>query len=132
MLYTIVIHVGPPGWGASGCSLWLQVKRYRADFLSQLPIRYLVMTAQRDERYAGLFPPLLRLLASHHPHLCMVDDWLRGEGGAVTSLPQRRFGPRVGPRAPCTVQSLSQGLQDSLCLCHAVKQCCLIHVTLIN
>uniref|UniRef100_A0A131XRZ2 Putative integrator complex subunit 2 n=3 Tax=Ixodes ricinus TaxID=34613 RepID=A0A131XRZ2_IXORI len=85
-----------------------KVKRYGADFLSQLPMRYLVTTAQRDERYAGLFPPLLRLLASHHPHLCMVDDWLRGEGGAVTSLPQRRFGPRVGPRAPCSVQGLSQ------------------------
>nr|XP_037279822.1 LOW QUALITY PROTEIN: integrator complex subunit 2-like [Rhipicephalus microplus] len=86
-----------------------KVKRYGAELLSQLPIRYLVMRAQREERYAGLFPPLLRLLASHHPHLCMVDDWLRGEGAAaVTALPHRRFGPRLGPRAPCTVPSLAQ------------------------
>lgn len=86
-----------------------KVKRYGADLLSQLPIRYLVMRAQREERYAGLFPPLLRLLASHHPHLCMVDDWLHGEGAAaVTALPHRRFGPRLGPRAPCTVPSLGQ------------------------
>ncbi|KAH7958889.1 hypothetical protein HPB49_006131 [Dermacentor silvarum] len=86
-----------------------KVKRYGAELLSQLPIRYLVMRAQREERYAGLFPPLLRLLASHHPHLCMVDDWLRGESAAaVTALPHRRFGPRLGPRAPCTVPSLAQ------------------------
>lgn len=84
-----------------------KVKRYSGDFLAQLPMRYLVVAAQRDDRFAGLFPPLLRLLATHYPHLCMVDDWLRGESGAsVTSLPRRRFGPRLGPRAPSTVQSL--------------------------
>ncbi|XP_064461086.1 integrator complex subunit 2-like [Ornithodoros turicata] len=86
-----------------------KVKRYSGDFLAQLPMRYLVVTAQRDERFAGLFPPLLRLLATHYPQLCMVDDWLRGESGAsVTSLPRQRFGPRLGPRVPSNVQSLAQ------------------------
>ncbi|XP_077533566.1 integrator complex subunit 2 isoform X2 [Haemaphysalis longicornis] len=87
-----------------------KVKRYGAELMSQLPVRYLVMRAQREERFAGLFPPLLRLLATHHPHLCMVDDWLRGEGAtATTALPHRRFGHRQGgPRAPCTVPSLTQ------------------------
>ncbi|XP_051176498.1 integrator complex subunit 2 [Leptopilina boulardi] len=54
-----------------------KVKSYSTDFLSELPIKYLLQQVQRDQiSYAGLFSPLLRLLATHFPHLSLVDDWL--------------------------------------------------------
>ncbi|KAK7794932.1 hypothetical protein R5R35_005903 [Gryllus longicercus] len=56
------------------------VKSYTPEFLSELPIRYLLQQARRDQQsYAGLFSPLLRLLATHFPHLCLVEDWLDEE-----------------------------------------------------
>lgn len=54
-----------------------KVKKYSAQFLAQLPIFYLVQEAQKKpEHFAGIFAPLLRLLATHYPHLCLVQDWL--------------------------------------------------------
>lgn len=57
-----------------------KVKSYSTEFLSELPIKYLLQQVQRDQMsYAGLFSPLLRLLAMHFPHLSLVDDWLDDE-----------------------------------------------------
>lgn len=57
-----------------------KVKSYSADFLTELPIKYLLQLVQRDQmNYASLFSPLLRLLATHFPHLSLVDDWLDDE-----------------------------------------------------
>lgn len=57
-----------------------KVKSYSTEFLSELPIKYLLQQVQRDQmNYAGLFSPLLRLLATHFPHLALVDDWLDEE-----------------------------------------------------
>ncbi|EGI69900.1 PREDICTED: integrator complex subunit 2 isoform X1 [Acromyrmex echinatior] len=57
-----------------------KVKSYSTEFLSELPIKYLLQLVQRDQmNYASLFSPLLRLLATHFPHLSLVDDWLDDE-----------------------------------------------------
>lgn len=57
-----------------------KVKAYSNEFVSELPIKHLLQQVQRDQlNYAGLFSPLLRLLATHFPHLSLVDDWLDDE-----------------------------------------------------
>ncbi|KAL0849125.1 hypothetical protein ABMA28_013475 [Loxostege sticticalis] len=54
-----------------------KVKSYSAAFLSELPIKYLLHQAQKDQMsYGCLFSPLLRLLATHFPQLSLVDDWM--------------------------------------------------------
>uniref|UniRef100_A0A8D9APX7 Integrator complex subunit 2 n=1 Tax=Cacopsylla melanoneura TaxID=428564 RepID=A0A8D9APX7_9HEMI len=54
--------------------------KYSTEFLSDIPIKYLLQQAQRDQQnYAGLYSHLLRLLATHFPHLSLVDDWLEEE-----------------------------------------------------
>ncbi|XP_034489793.1 integrator complex subunit 2 [Drosophila innubila] len=52
-------------------------KEYTHNFLSGLPLKYLVQKAhQYHSDYLSLFHPLLRLIISNYPHLSMVDDWL--------------------------------------------------------
>ncbi|XP_052756874.1 integrator complex subunit 2 [Galleria mellonella] len=54
-----------------------KVKSYSSAFLSELPIKYLLHQAQKDQMsYGCLFSPLLRLLATHFPQLSLVDDWM--------------------------------------------------------
>lgn len=54
-----------------------KIKIYSPEFLSELPIKYLLHHAQKDQSsYSGLFGPLLKLLATHFPHLSLVEDWL--------------------------------------------------------
>lgn len=51
--------------------------KYSTEFLSDIPIKYLLQQAQRNQQhYSGLYSHLLRLLATHFPHLSLVDDWL--------------------------------------------------------
>lgn len=64
-----------------------KVKGYSAAFLSELPIKYLLHQAQKDQMsYGGLFSPLLRLLATHFPQLSLVDDWMDDQvfGDSIT------------------------------------------------
>uniref|UniRef100_A0A182Q203 Integrator complex subunit 2 n=1 Tax=Anopheles farauti TaxID=69004 RepID=A0A182Q203_9DIPT len=57
-----------------------QVKSYSNEFMSELPIKYLLQQAQRNQQeYSALFSPLLRLLVTHFPHLSLVDDWIDEE-----------------------------------------------------
>lgn len=54
-----------------------KIKIYSSEFMSELPIKYLLYHAQKDQSsYSGLFGPLLKLLATHFPHLTLVEDWL--------------------------------------------------------
>ncbi|XP_050502196.1 integrator complex subunit 2 [Diabrotica virgifera virgifera] len=54
-----------------------KIKKYTPEFMSELPIKYLLHHAQKDQSsYSGLFGPLLKLLATHFPHLTLVEDWL--------------------------------------------------------
>jgi integrator complex subunit 2 len=54
-----------------------QVKSYSTEFLSELPIKYLLQYAQIHQNdYEPLFSPLLRLFIIHFPHLSLVDDWI--------------------------------------------------------
>ncbi|XP_055840595.1 integrator complex subunit 2 isoform X2 [Episyrphus balteatus] len=54
-----------------------KAKSYSNEFLSELPIKFLLQKAQKyQHEYVGLFHPLLRLLVSNFPHLSMVDDWI--------------------------------------------------------
>ena len=51
-----------------------KVIRHSHDILSELPIKFLLQTAERDQdRFGGLYPQLLRLCSTHFPHLCMVQ-----------------------------------------------------------
>lgn len=57
-----------------------KIKSYSTEFLSELPIKYLLQQAQKNQHdYGGLFSPLLRLLVIHFPHLSLVDDWIEEE-----------------------------------------------------
>lgn len=57
-----------------------QVKSYSTEFLSELPIKYLLQYAQKNQNdYEPLFSPLLRLFITHFPHLSLVDDWIEVE-----------------------------------------------------
>lgn len=54
-----------------------QVKSYSTEFLSELPIKYLLQYAQKNQNdFEPLFSPLLRLFITHFPHLSLVDDWI--------------------------------------------------------
>ncbi|XP_050302149.1 integrator complex subunit 2-like isoform X4 [Anthonomus grandis grandis] len=54
-----------------------KIKQYTPEFMSELPIKYLLHQAQKDQSsYSGLFGHLLKLLATHFPHLTLVEDWL--------------------------------------------------------
>lgn len=54
-----------------------QIKSYSTEFLSELPIKYLLQYAQKNQNdFESLFSPLLRLFITHFPHLSLVDDWI--------------------------------------------------------
>ena len=43
-------------------------------------MKQLLLRARADEESFGdLYPSLLRLLTSHYPHLCLVEDWIEEE-----------------------------------------------------
>ena len=50
---------------------------YSHSLYSQIPIKYLLQQARKsEEHYRDLYPPLLRLLVTYYPQLCLVEDWL--------------------------------------------------------
>jgi integrator complex subunit 2 len=57
-----------------------KVKSYSTEFMSELPIKYLLQQAQRNQHdYSGIYSPLLRLLVTYFPHLSLIDDWIEEE-----------------------------------------------------
>lgn len=86
-----------------------QVKSYPDTLLAQIPINFLLQTAQRDqEKFAGLFSPLLKLLVTHYPHLCAVEDWLEA------SLVQDSLVAETSViyNVPCTIENLNDALRN--------------------
>ncbi|KAF6206701.1 hypothetical protein GE061_017937 [Apolygus lucorum] len=64
-----------------------KMKAYSQEYLSELPIKYLLQQAQKDQAsYSGIFSSLLRLLATHFPHLCLVDDWMERQSHSIGML----------------------------------------------
>uniref|UniRef100_A0A336MQH9 CSON004873 protein n=1 Tax=Culicoides sonorensis TaxID=179676 RepID=A0A336MQH9_CULSO len=63
-----------------------KVKSYSIEFLSELPIKYLLQQAKKNQHnYSGLFSALLKLLVTHFPHLSLVDDWIDEESNLLKS-----------------------------------------------
>lgn len=59
---------------------------YSDSVMSQIPISYLVQEALKQRNNCqNLFPPMIRLLNSHFPHLCLVEDWLDAHSGLLAS-----------------------------------------------
>lgn len=94
-----------------------KVLRYSSELMADLPIKLLLKTAEQDQALFGyVFPQLLRLCATHFPHLCLVQDWVAseedkdstssGDPGRLPSSTNATVGQR-GPRlAERTVQVL--------------------------
>ena len=47
----------------------------------------LLKARQNKAAYGDLYPPLLRLLVTHYPHLCLVEDWIEEEELTDNTLP---------------------------------------------
>lgn len=53
------------------------IKKYSVEFMSELPIKYLIQQVQlKQDQYTSLFHPMLKLLITHFPHISLVDDWI--------------------------------------------------------
>lgn len=53
---------------------------YPPSLYSAIPIKQLFLLARdREVAYGDLYPTLLRLLTTHYPHLCLVEDWVEEE-----------------------------------------------------
>lgn len=86
------------------------VKKYSQNLFSQLPIFYLVQKAKNDpQNYGVIFPRLLRLVATHYPHLCLVQDWLAAE--------QRDATIKVKMKKP--IADIKERLQKSFQMVHS-------------
>ncbi|XP_045601514.2 integrator complex subunit 2 isoform X1 [Procambarus clarkii] len=85
-----------------------RVHSYSPHLFAQLPIRYLLSHAQKEQRlYAGLFSPLVKLLVSHYPQLCLVEDWLYQSPSANSSL------GILPPKVPLDLQSVTKAMEDA-------------------
>lgn len=78
--------------------------------LSQIPIKHLLEQARsRRQEFKGLYAPLLQLINTHLPHLCLVDDWLKQEE-VFTALGLSASSPL--PSVQCSPSHLQQGIQN--------------------
>lgn len=85
-----------------------RIHSYSPHLFAQLPIRYLLSHAQKEQRlYAGLFSPLVKLLVSHYPQLCLVEDWLYQSPSANSSL------GILPPPVPLDPQSVTKAMEDA-------------------
>lgn len=54
-----------------------QPRDYSQTLYSQIPIKYLLQQARKlQHNYRDLYPPLLCMLVTYYPQLCLVEDWL--------------------------------------------------------
>ena len=78
--------------------------------LSQIPIKHLLEQARsRRQEFRGLYAPLLQLINTHLPHLCLVDDWLRQE--EVFTAPLSAASPL--PNIKCSPLLLKEGTSNN-------------------
>lgn len=55
-------------------------REYSAYLYSRITMKRLLVQARSNEQHFGLlYPTILRLLATHYPHLCLVEDWIGEE-----------------------------------------------------
>ena len=55
-------------------------REYSGHLYSAIPIKQLLIETRSNETsFGNLYPCLLRLLATHYPHLCLVEDWISEE-----------------------------------------------------
>lgn len=55
-------------------------REYSSHLYSFIPMKQLLIQVRSNEEDFGLlYPPMLRLLATHYPHLCLVEDWIGEE-----------------------------------------------------
>ena len=65
----------------------------------------------------GLFSPLLRLLATHFPQLCLVEDWMYEDvQGQMSSTSSAH-----ASISSCTPQAVKQGKTTLNCSSHLKK-----------
>lgn len=80
--------------------------------LSQIPVKHLLEQARsRRQDFRGLYAPLLQLINTHLPHLCLVDDWLRQE--EVFTAPLSTGSPL--PHVKCSPSRLREGNGHKTC-----------------
>lgn len=75
---------------------------YSDTVMSQIPISYLVQEALKHHNNCqNVFPPMIRLLNTHFPHLCLVEDWLDAHVGLMsrdkTLVKKRRVQVNIKP-----------------------------------
>ncbi|RUS82280.1 hypothetical protein EGW08_009958 [Elysia chlorotica] len=76
----------------------VQLPLYSERVMSQIPISYLVQEALKHSNSCqNLFPPMIRLLSIHFPHLCLVEDWLDAHVGLM-STPESHAGKQARPK----------------------------------
>ncbi|KAK4288012.1 hypothetical protein Pmani_030992 [Petrolisthes manimaculis] len=86
-----------------------RVHAYSPHLFTQLPLRYLLSHAQKEQRlYAGLFSPLVKLLVSHYPQLCLVEDWL------YQSPPSHSRLGILPPKVPLDPQSVTRAMEGAV------------------
>ena len=86
-----------------------QLHSYSSKLMPQIPIKYLLHQCQKQQQnYTGLYPALLRLLATHYPHLCLVEEWLGEEM-------EEEEGGGWRARERCKVKCTPERLQTSRC-----------------
>ncbi|CAB4058668.1 INTS2 [Lepeophtheirus salmonis] len=81
MLYYILLYDGVRlSYMKSIIASNRRILRYSQKLLSELPLKFLLRTAENKQNmFGGLFPQLLRLCSTHYPHLCAVNDWLEND-----------------------------------------------------
>ncbi|GIY57043.1 integrator complex subunit 2 [Caerostris extrusa] len=90
-----------------------KVKRYSPQFIAKIPIFYLIQRAQKDQQeFAGLFSPLLRLLTTHYPHLCLVQSWLTEEEDIDYTLKNSRVKLRGWPEGGFNRDSFDKAFEQ--------------------
>ncbi|CAI9724064.1 integrator complex subunit 2-like [Octopus vulgaris] len=86
-----------------------KIKVYPEYVMEEIPINFLIQEAQKNQHfYAGLFSPLLRLLATHYPHLCLVEDWLEESVAPVGLLPSLG----ASSKNVCTPEAFQKAVDD--------------------
>uniref|UniRef100_A0A0B7A8V5 Integrator complex subunit 2 n=1 Tax=Arion vulgaris TaxID=1028688 RepID=A0A0B7A8V5_9EUPU len=82
---------------------------YSDTLMSQIPISHLVQEALKHHNNCqNLFPPLIRLLNTHFPHLCLVEDWLDAHVSHMSkpSLVSKRRQIAIKPE--CVLEAISE------------------------
>ncbi|KFM65537.1 Integrator complex subunit 2, partial [Stegodyphus mimosarum] len=90
-----------------------KVKRYSPQFIAKIPVFYLIQRAQKDQQqFAGLFAPLLRLLTTHYPHLCLVQSWLTDDEDSDFALKNSRVKLLGWPEHGFNKESLDKAFEQ--------------------